>query len=163
MTDVYKGCITWIEPIPESYVAEKFEVAARALIVHEDRVLLVYEADTDTWFTPGGRLTPSEELREACLREIDEETGLETTLGELVAVFNVMMPRNGYIGNKLEFIFAATPVTAPDFVERDHVDSDQSGPVVSKLRWFTEKEVKALPRVFPDFLRNWPDLLERAA
>lgn len=163
MSNLYQGRQTWIEPLPDGFATEKFEVAARALIVHEDKVLLVYEAEDDTWSTPGGRLTPGESLREALRREIKEETDLTATTGDLVACFDVLMPRKDHISHKFEFIFRATPTSAPDFIERDHVDGDQSGVHVTKIRWFTADEVKALPNVFPEFLRDWPSLLNPAS
>lgn len=158
MQDVYKGTQQWIESIPEGSPLNAFEVAARALIVFENRVLLVYEADTDTWFTPGGRLTPQEDLHTACLREIEEETGLACTLGRLLTVSDVIMPRGDHLSRKFEFLFAATPIEAPDFVERDHIDLDPLRPV-SKIRWFSVQETAIMPNLFPESLRNWSDLL----
>ena len=159
--NLYLGRQTWLEALDAAALISAFEIAARALIVHEDKTLLVYEADTDCWFTAGGRLKPGEDLRAAALREIDEETGLACTLGDVVATFDVLMPRQGYTTHKFEYIFHATPKTAPDWTERPHIDSDQSGPVVSKLRWFTADEAAALPLVFPEALRHWPSLIKR--
>lgn len=156
---LYKGPQIWIEPLTDGYVLQQNEIAARALVVHEDKVLLVYEADTDTWFTPGGRLDKGEQLDVACRREVEEETALDVTIGDIVAVFDVVMPRVGYLAHKFEFIFAAALRSAPDFIERAHIDKDQSGPVVSKMRWFTAEETKALSHIFPEFLREWPSLL----
>lgn len=38
------------------------------------------------WSIPGGKLEPGESLAEACQREIKEETGLETTVKNIVAI-----------------------------------------------------------------------------
>jgi len=160
MHDVYKGNIPWVKPLADGLVVEKFEVAARALVVFQDRVLLVYEEDTDMWWTPGGRLTPGEDLHSGCLREVAEETGLEARLGVLVATWNTVMLREGYLANKFEFMFLATLTEQPDFIERDHEDADQEGEPVSKIRWFTAQETAALPNVFPPFLRQWSELVK---
>jgi ADP-ribose pyrophosphatase YjhB (NUDIX family) len=157
---LYKGRLTWLRPLPDGFVPEVFEVASRALIVHEDKVLLVYHHTTDAWLTPGGRLRPGEAMVEGLGRELEEETGLEVEVDKLLLTWDVLMPKEK--SHKIEFVFSAHPLAAPDFVQRDHVDLDPTGHV-AKVGWFTADEVKALPRVFPDFLRNWPDLLERAA
>jgi 8-oxo-dGTP pyrophosphatase MutT (NUDIX family) len=157
MTDIYKGNIPWIHSLPNGLTPEKFEIAARALIVFENRVLLVYEEATKTWYTPGGRLTPDEDMRAACLREIREETGLEATLDDLLTVWDTVIPRDGYLAKKFEFVFKATLTTPPDFIEREHEDADQSEAPVSKIRWFTAQETATLPNVFPTFIRQWSE------
>lgn len=159
-SSLYKGRQEWFSGAwPEGLVPEKNEVAARALIVHDGRVLLAYEAASDEWLTPGGRLTPGEPLLEAFEREVEEETALQVTRGDLVAFFDVLVPHRR--SHKFEFIFLAHPTVAPDWIERDHTDGDQTtSSVVTKLRWFTPEEAAALPNVFPNFIRNWPALLE---
>ena len=51
------------------------------------RVLLVRRANEPSrglWSVPGGRIEPGESAREAAVREVREETGLEVELGELL-------------------------------------------------------------------------------
>ncbi|MBK9973364.1 MAG: NUDIX domain-containing protein [Planctomycetes bacterium] len=54
-------------------------VAARALVIHRGHVLLLHarEPGREYYFLPGGGVRHSETLREACLREVLEETELE--------------------------------------------------------------------------------------
>ncbi len=155
--NLYKGRQVWVEPLNPSHRVERFEVAARALITHQDRVLLVYEADADIWVIPGGKLSPSESLLQGLRREIDEETGLEVKIGDMAAVFDILMPRDGYTAHKFEFVFHASPMSAPDFIERDVVDGDQAGSPVSKMRWFTAAEL-ATVSVCPPFVRDFAAL-----
>jgi 8-oxo-dGTP pyrophosphatase MutT (NUDIX family) len=56
--------------------------AARILLINDqDRVLLLRAnvAEGDVWITPGGALEPGETAEDAALRELREETGIETT------------------------------------------------------------------------------------
>lgn len=155
-SSLYLGRQTWLRAWPEGLRPEKNEVASRGLIVHDDKVLLVYHANSDCWFTPGGRITPGESMTDGLGREIEEETGLQVELGDLVACFDVLIAKDR--SHKFEFIFLAQPVQAPHFSARPHVDADPHG-VVTEIRWFTRDEVRALPRVFPEVLRDWPSLL----
>jgi ADP-ribose pyrophosphatase YjhB (NUDIX family) len=155
----YLGPQKWIEPLDPKHPITAYEIAARALAVNDGRVLLGFEESTQCWFTPGGRIALGEGLEAGLMRELDEETGLAFHIGRLVASFDVLMPRVGYTAHKFEFIFAATPVVAPDFIERLHTDGDQSGTPITRLRWVTPTEAKNLPKVFPEFLRNWQSLL----
>lgn len=161
-TNLYKGRQGWFNPPIEGYETTFNEVATRALITHDDKVLLVYEAHLDSWWMPGGRITPGENMREGLLREIEEETALDVTLGDMIGFFDVIVPERSRGANKhmFHFFFHATPQSAPDFAVREHFDTDPDHPgKVTKIGWFTVDEVRALPRVFPDFLRDWPQLL----
>lgn len=159
---LYKGRETWINPMIEGYETTFNEVAARALITHEDKILLVYENHLDSWWLPGGRIQPGENLYDGALREVEEETALPVKLGDLSAFFDVLVPDTNRGCNKhmFHFIFHASPLAAPDFTERDHFDTDPDHPgKVSKMRWFTKAELVQEPRIFPAFIRNWPELL----
>lgn len=159
---LYKGRQSWRRALLPESASWINEVATRALITHGDKVLLVYEGHLDEWWLPGGRIKPGEPMLEGLAREIEEETALPVTLGDLVGLFDVCVPdtHRGYNKHMFHFIFRATPATAPDFIERDHIDTDPDHPgKVSKMRWFTAAEIAATPNVFPRFLADWPSLL----
>lgn len=163
----YLGRQEWLksaQPFELSYC----EVAARAFITHEDKVLLTCESNlNDSWWLPGGRITPGESLQDGAMREVEEETALKVVMGDVVGMFDVIVPdtQKGINKHLLHFVFYASLPEAPDFIERACTDTDPEHPgKVSKMRWFTRDEVAALPSVFPSFLRDWPSLLvERAA
>lgn len=53
----------------------KVREACRGIVIHEGRILLTYEVNTDQWFIPGGGLEEGESTQECCVREMVEETG----------------------------------------------------------------------------------------
>ncbi len=66
----------------------KTTLVSAAVIVRGDRVLLTQRPRgthlEDHWEFPGGKVEPDEDPREALARELREELGVESTVGEIV-------------------------------------------------------------------------------
>src|SRR5262245_11264212 len=70
-------------------------VAVGVVLLDGDRVLLVERArppNAGRWTVPGGVVEAGESMREAALRELREETGLECTLGPIVEILERIVP-----------------------------------------------------------------------
>ena len=71
-------------------------VAAYAVILREDEILLSRLAPRvsrdELWTLPGGGLDHGEDPRDAVIREIHEETGLDATVGETARVYSAHIP-----------------------------------------------------------------------
>jgi ADP-ribose pyrophosphatase YjhB (NUDIX family) len=65
-------------------------VACSAALFDADRrkVLLTRRADNGRWCLPGGHFEPGEDVTEACVREMREETGLEVRVTRLIGVYS---------------------------------------------------------------------------
>lgn len=79
-----------------------------------DKVLLVRRADDGRWAVPGGYMEPGETFKEACSREVLEETGIHVRPVRLIAVYTSPHVLLEYPdGNRLQLVvlhFAAHPV-----------------------------------------------------
>lgn len=52
------------------------------------KILLTRRADNGRWCLPGGHLEPGENVAEACIREMREETGLDVRVTRFIGVYS---------------------------------------------------------------------------
>ena len=91
-------------------IPQRQRVAAYAVIVrgHEpgEEILLSRLAPKVTtdelWTLPGGGLDHGEDPRDAVVREVREETGLEVSIGEVARVYSAHLPRVWREGRKVD-------------------------------------------------------------
>ncbi len=125
-------------------------LATRAIIVHEDRLLLVnaYQAShgSDLWCAPGGGVTPGLSLPENVAREVHEETGLDVSVGNLALVNEFHDPGTGF--HQVDLFFRCR-------ITGGRIDRDWRDPegVVHERRFFSRTELQAI-RLKPDSLTH---------
>ncbi|MEQ7008002.1 NUDIX hydrolase [Actinopolymorpha sp. B17G11] len=61
------------------YTPTRFSVSVKGVVVRDGRVVLLMN-ERDEWELPGGRLEPGEQPETCVVREVQEETGLETAV-----------------------------------------------------------------------------------
>ena len=71
------------------------ETIARGVCVIDGKVLLCYPKDRSYSYLPGGHIEFGETGREALVREMKEETGLDATAGDLLGVVESSFVQNG--------------------------------------------------------------------
>ena len=129
-------------------------LAARAVILHENRLLLVnaYRASvSDLWCAPGGGVESGTSLPENLIREVHEECGLKVRVGNPCLVNEFHDPATGF--HQVDVYFRCT-ITDGSLSQSWR---DPEG-IVSKRRFFTRVEMAAI-RFKPDSLPDaaWGD------
>ena len=76
-------------------------VGVGAVVLVDGKVVLVrraHEPLKDAWNVPGGGVELGETLRDACAREVEEETGLVVDVGSAIEVFDrIMLDADGRV------------------------------------------------------------------
>ncbi len=119
------------------------KLAAGALIVHNERVLLIRRGVIPRigyWALPSGFVEYDEQPRPALQREVAEETGLHVEVGRILDIFPLSDPRKQGVFLLFEARYVGGQL--------------QAGDDVSEVRWFTWDEIPWSELAFPQ-MRAW--------
>ena len=128
-------------------------IAARALILHDDRLLLVNAypaAKSNLWCAPGGGAEAGASLPANLMREVLEETGLTISVGAPALINEFHDPATGF--HQVDIFFRATILAGAISDEW----RDPEG-IVTLRRFFTRSEMES------GRYRFKPDSLAKAA
>jgi 8-oxo-dGTP diphosphatase len=124
-------------------------VGVGAIIIEEGRVVLVKRGHPPLegkWSIPGGVLEVGETLRKAVVREALEETGLAVEPGELLGVFERVLPDEQ---GRMKYHYVLI-----DFLCRRVAGELEAGDDASEVRWFRQEELTPL-----DLARETEDVI----
>ena len=116
----------------------RHRLAVRALILHQDRLLLVnaYSGGrSDLWCAPGGGVNAGSSLPDNLIREVHEETGLTIAVGSPALVNEFHDPATGF--HQVEVFFRSTILAGV-------IDPTWRDPeaVVTDRRFFAQSELE---------------------
>lgn len=112
-----------------------YRVAAKALIVNGERVLLVKEIPEMWWGFPGGGVDHGENIGTALCRELQEELGVEAT--DITTDYKIAHHTIGTVVNSIPRMNIFYKVSLPERALR-------STEHVAEWRWFTRHEFTEL-------------------
>ena len=122
-------------------------VGSRAIIIHENRLLLVNaypDGQSDLWCAPGGGIERGTSLPDNLAREVHEETGLRIHVGAPCLINEFHDPRSGF--HQIDVFFRCSIIDGT--LDPDWVDPEG---IVTQRRFFTRDETQSI-RFKPDSL-----------
>ena len=133
----------------------EYDFTASAMIVHQDKVLLLFHTKLQLWLPPAGHLELDESPVEAVYREVAEESGITNDHLTLVAPFidNLQLARDENVRTEpLPFDIEMHHVgnTGHRHIDLCYIFSSDTGTIVreedkaERLEWFAIDEVEKL-------------------
>jgi 8-oxo-dGTP diphosphatase len=112
----------------------------------EQVVALIHRRSPAEWRLPKGKLEPGETAAQAAEREVQEETGLPVTVGEVVGQteYSYRQPQNRPIRKVVTFYLARIPAPLPLSVELRSFDQARWMPIpeaLASLTWANERDL----------------------
>jgi 8-oxo-dGTP pyrophosphatase MutT (NUDIX family) len=111
---------------------ERADVVVACLLKKEDRYLLVQERQPKAyglWNLPAGHVDKGEELEEATIREAKEETGLDVSITEELAIYHESTKK------AVKHVYAAEIVGGDLIAPNDEI---------MDIQWLTFDQIKSL-------------------
>ena len=107
-----------------------------------DEVLLLQKPRRGWWVAPGGKMEPGESVKEACVREFREETGIYVKNPKIKGIFTFIMKEDDIVQSEwMMFTFVA------DEYDGQHMEVSEEG----LLEWMGISELKDLPMADGDY------------
>jgi ADP-ribose pyrophosphatase YjhB (NUDIX family) len=126
------------EELLARYRANHFDIgplaSGEAVVVHDNRLLLVRRSDDGLWALPGGITDPGETLAESASRELYEETGI---CGRITALMGLFDSRLWHSEKKIHFYHAVFRFEADDYTLRPNDE-------IMVAQFFAEDELPPL-------------------
>lgn len=140
---------------------DKFHASAKAIIVRDDKVLLIkYDDENEIHYNlPGGKMKPHETAHETMIRKVREEAGGEVgSVGSLAFVYEYIGQNHNYIaGDKhsLSLVFWATlkAGTEPSIDKATEID-----PIQIDVSWVPVEELPNID-LWPRINKRLMDLI----
>jgi len=126
---------------------EEFSLRAAALIIQDEKILLIKNDTLNCFYTVGGRIKQNESSEEAVCRECIEEIGFECKLERLVFVQERFYQVNNRKHHETVFFYLMKPY-------RDEIhNGNQTDQACCRLYWIPIEDLSKLNLV-PTFLKS---------
>lgn len=122
---------------------------ARAIIIHEGKLLVFKLRQNDDWYSlPGGKMEVGEHIEDVLKREMVEETGIAPVIGKLLVIQDAILPSKEV--QLIEFFFEVK--NAADYLNIDFSKTTHGSKEISEARFVAPEDISV--KILPAFLRE---------
>ncbi|WP_442596170.1 NUDIX hydrolase [Neobacillus sp. D3-1R] len=112
------------------------------VLLKEDKILLLQKPRRGWWVAPGGKMEPGESVRDSCIREYREETGVYLKNPQIKGIFTIIIEEEGKVTSEwMMFTFMASDADGVN------VEVSEEG----KLSWYHVDKIRELPMAQGDY------------
>ncbi|HLO12862.1 MAG TPA: 8-oxo-dGTP diphosphatase [Pseudoneobacillus sp.] len=112
------------------------------VLVKDEKILLLQKPRRGWWVAPGGKMESGESVRDSCIREYREETGIYLKNPQIKGIFTIFIEENGIVTSEwMMFTFIAN-----DF-DGVNVDRSEEGTIT----WHPIDKIRELPMAPGDY------------
>lgn len=130
------------------------ELIARAVVISNDKLLLCRKVGALWYFLPGGHVEFGEETKTALAREIKEELGVESAVGDFIGIVENIFEQDKKERHEINLVFEVKIAEIDLSSKEDHIEfvwiakkklpEEQIYPVALKasiLQWLKDKKM----------------------
>lgn len=88
----------------------KFRYRAAAVIICNNRILMVTADNVDYYYSIGGAVHLGEQAEDAAVREVYEEAGVHCEVDRLLFIHENFFNENGLVNHEIAFYFLMKPI-----------------------------------------------------
>ena len=126
---------------------------ARAVVLDdENRILMVrqHHEGKDVWMVPGGGIEAGENAKQAAVREVKEETGLDISVLRLLWHVEEVSEKRGQ-----RFVnFFLAKLKGGSLNLGTDPERSESGQVLKEIRFMSREEIERVETLYPIYLKN---------
>ncbi|MBM7665999.1 8-oxo-dGTP diphosphatase [Solibacillus kalamii] len=112
---------------------------ASAIIIKDNRVLMIRTIDSNSWSIPSGGVEDGETVEEACIREVAEETGYEVKIVKELHTKKTIVKEY-----KVTTQYFLCEITGGDI---QYKDPDEE---IEEISWMNRNEISKLIYTYPE-------------
>lgn len=127
-----------------------FTFRVAAIILHDNKVLMVYNRDLKQYYSVGGRCKLRENTEKAIVRECREETGISFEVYRLGFIHEILFQIDGRKYHEIDFIYYMTPLEDISLIGKNKLDLSQN----ESLVWCDLNEIKSTENFFSEFFKT---------
>lgn len=134
-----------------------FNYCARAIIEHDEKILIICVNDASYYHLPGGHVEIGESSEKAVVREIKEEADIDIKIDKLILANEQFYDKNNINNHSLILYYLAKPkgnVSTENFVR---MEKGTTKTTKNELRWVTREELSNIdlrPQLIKNFIIN---------
>jgi ADP-ribose pyrophosphatase YjhB (NUDIX family) len=127
---------------------QEIRINARGVIICNGKILLCKEREKDHYFLPGGGVEFMEGVKEALIREIEEETNIILKDWKFIGVVESIFSYKGKMLHEINIVFYTESDKSPKKSMEEHIEFK----MVNTKRLSTEK---ILPKTLKEGIMRW--------